>query len=422
MANARRLVAKANNTNVVGSLILMALVFGSCVVNGEYLGGRRGLAANSGNPTVFDITKFGAVGDGATNSFKAFLNTWIQVCESPAPATLLVPKGEFLAGPVIFAGPCKSPVTVEVQGTIIATTSGYATPEWFLFERVDNVVLTGTGTFHGKGEDVWKADGCGKKVQCNLPPTSLKFRNMKNLEVTGITSINAKAFHMFLVKTDGVKINNIKLIAPAESPNTDGIHLSNADNVAILDSKIATGDDCVSVGRGCNNVTVERVICGPGHGLSVGSLGKYKNEEDVIGVHVKNCTMLETDNGLRIKTWGGSGPSRAENIHFEDIIMENVKNPIIIDQNYGSRGGDSKVAISDVLFKNVRGTTITKDIVQLMCSKSLPCKGVNVVDVNLNFVGKAGGQKSSSGGLVGALCDNANVVFGGKLSFPMCPK
>lgn len=102
---------------------------------------------------------------------QAFLNSWIQVCESPVPATLLVPKGQFLAGPVIFAGPCKSKVTVHVQGTIIATTSGYATPEWFLFERVDNLVLTGTGTFHGKGEDVWKADGCGKKVQCNLPPT-----------------------------------------------------------------------------------------------------------------------------------------------------------------------------------------------------------------------------------------------------------
>ena len=68
MAGARSLV-KANHTNV-GSLILMALVFGSCVANGEYLSDRRGLVAVAGNPTVFDITKFGAVGNGATNSFK----------------------------------------------------------------------------------------------------------------------------------------------------------------------------------------------------------------------------------------------------------------------------------------------------------------------------------------------------------------
>lgn len=69
MAGARSLVAKANRINV-GPLILMALVFGSCVANGEYLGDRRGLVAVAGNPAVFDITKFGAVENGATNSFK----------------------------------------------------------------------------------------------------------------------------------------------------------------------------------------------------------------------------------------------------------------------------------------------------------------------------------------------------------------
>lgn len=104
------------------------------------------------------------------NNTQAFLNAWIQVCDSAVPATLLVPAGQYLAGPVIFAGPCKSRVTVEVQGTIIATTSGYATPEWFLFERVNDILLTGTGTFNGKGEDIWK-EGCGKKTNCNLPPT-----------------------------------------------------------------------------------------------------------------------------------------------------------------------------------------------------------------------------------------------------------
>ncbi|KAJ4879894.1 Exopolygalacturonase [Raphanus sativus] len=421
MASARSLVAKANNTNV-GSLILMALVLGSCIANGEYLGGRRNLAAVAGSATVFDITKNGAVGTGATDSSKAFLNTWIQVCASPTPATLLVPKGEFLAGPVIFAGPCKSKVTVEVQGTITAPPSGYPTPEWFLFEHVDNVVLTGPGTFHGKGEAVWKADGCGQKANCNLPPTSLKFRNILNLDISGISSVNAKAFHMFLVKTKNVNVQNIKLTAPAESPNTDGIHLSNAVNVHIADSLIATGDDCISVGRGSTNVTVERVTCGPGHGLSVGSLGKYPNEENVAGIHFKNCTLKNTDNGLRIKSWGGSSPSTAVDITYEDIMMTNVKNPIIIDQNYGTRGGDSRVAISNVLFKNVRGTTISKDEVQIMCSKAVPCKGVSVVDVELNFVGDKGGHPSSSGGLVGALCTNANVIFGGKLSFPMCPK
>jgi hypothetical protein len=70
---------------------------------------------------------------------------------------------------------------------------------------------------------------------------------------------------------------------------------------------------------------------------SVGSLGKYPDEKDVRGVVVTNCTLRNADNGVRIKTWGGSPPSQASNILFQDIIMDNVKRPIIIDQTYGSK-------------------------------------------------------------------------------------
>ncbi|XP_010556723.1 PREDICTED: exopolygalacturonase clone GBGE184-like [Tarenaya hassleriana] len=420
MASARSLVAKASNVGLAAVVIALVLEC-SCVANGEFPGGRRALSA-SGDPTVFDITQYGAKGDGSTDSFKAFLSAWIQVCESSVPAKLVVPKGTFLTGPTVFAGPCKSQVTVEVQGTVKATpgVAGYATPEWILFERVDNLVLNGGGTFDGQGEIAWRDHACKKRGNCKLPPTSIKFRRMNNTEVHHITSVNSKAFHMFLVKTINTTIHNVNLIAPDTSPNTDGIHLSNADFVKILDSNIGTGDDCVSVGRGSNNVTVERVICGPGHGFSIGSLGKYKGEEDVTGVTIRNCTMNNTDNGARIKTWGGSDASKASDIVFEDIIMNNVKNPIIIDQEYGTRGGASRVEISNVKFKNIRGTTITKEVVQFVCSSLVPCKEIKVVDVNLAYTGKPLGRKAG-GSIVGAICNHADIIFGGRLNFPLCP-
>ena len=97
---------------------------------------------------------------------------------------------------------------------------------------------------------------------------------------------------------------------------------------------IGTGDDCISIGDGTQDITVNQVTCGLGHGISVGSLGRYQNEEPVSGIRVTGATLSNTDNGVRIKTWPTSSSGVASNIHFEDVVMNNVANAVIIDQNY----------------------------------------------------------------------------------------
>lgn len=71
--------------------------------------------------------------------------------------------------------------------------------------------------------------------------------------------------------------------------------------------------------------------------VSVGSLGKRIGETDVKRVTVTNCTLTNTTNGVRIKTYRESPSLMASNITFDDIIMNDVHNPIVIDQNYASR-------------------------------------------------------------------------------------
>ena len=131
-----------------------------------------------------------------------------------------------------------------------------------------------------------------------------------------------------------MKFDQIHIIAPKDSPNTNGIHISSSSNIQILDSTIATGDDCVSMSPSSKNINIRNVTCGSGHGISVGSLGGGPNEEDVSGLMVTNCTFIVTQNGLRVKTWARSYTSNVFNLTFEDIIMDNVNNPIIIDQQY----------------------------------------------------------------------------------------
>lgn len=67
---------------------------------------------------------------------------------------------------------------------------------------------------------------------------------------------------------------------------------------------------------------------------SVGSLGKYPDELEVKDVRVQNSKLSGTTNGLRIKSWPDKYPGAASDISFSGITMENVKNPIIIDQEY----------------------------------------------------------------------------------------
>ncbi|OIW01067.1 hypothetical protein TanjilG_14250 [Lupinus angustifolius] len=124
-------------------------------------------------------------------------------------------------------------------------------------------------------------------------------------------------------------------------PNTDGYDISNSKNIVFEDSTISVGDDCIAVNRGCSFIYATRIICGPGHGIScnmyelisIGSLGKTKDYETVEEIHVKNCTFKGTTNGARIKTWeGGSGYVRK--ITYENIILQDSRNPIIINQHY----------------------------------------------------------------------------------------
>lgn len=141
-------------------------------------------------------------------------------------------------------------------------------------------------------------------------------------------------FHISLLGCKDIKIQHVTITAPENSMNTDGIHIERSSGINVTDSVIGTGDDCVSIGPGSRNVHITKVVCGPGHGFSVGSLGMLKNEQDVVGVTVKNCTLNGTTNGVRIKTWPSSPPGHASDIDFEDIIVNNAFNPIIVDQAY----------------------------------------------------------------------------------------
>lgn len=59
--------------------------------------------------------------------------------------------------------------------------------------------------------------------------------------ITGLTSFNSPRNHISINGCKNVKITQIKLEAPDDSPNTDGINISGSSNVDIHDTMIGTG-------------------------------------------------------------------------------------------------------------------------------------------------------------------------------------
>lgn len=83
----------------------------------------------------------------------------------------------------------------------------------------------------------------------------------------GLTSLNSQMFHIVINGCQKVRMQGLRISASYRSPNTDGIHVQLSDGVTILNTKIKTGDDCVSIGAGTADLRIENVVCGPGHGI-----------------------------------------------------------------------------------------------------------------------------------------------------------
>ncbi|CAN4104512.1 unnamed protein product [Withania somnifera] len=346
------------------------------------------LAAN----TIYNVQNYGAKSNGQTDSSTAFLSAWGAACASTSAATIYVPRGTYLIRNIVFGGQtCKSKaITIRIDGTLLAP-SDYDVfgneGSWIKFEKVSGVSIFG-GTFDGQGASLWACKTSGKN--CPKGTTALAFYDSNNIVINEVTAQNSQMFHILVDGCHNVKLQRVKVSAPGNSPNTDGIHVQLSSGVSIMNSNIGTGDDCISIGPGNSNLWIEGIACGPGHGISIGSLGWEVQEPGVQNVTVKSVIFTGTENGVRVKTWARPSSGFVRGVLFQHIVMANVQNPIIIDQNYCPNHEScphqgSGVKISDVTYEDIHGTSATEVAVKLDCSKMDPCTGITLEDVNLSY-------------------------------------
>ncbi|PWA57075.1 pectin lyase-like superfamily protein [Artemisia annua] len=351
---------------------------------------------------VFNVRSFGAIGDGVTDDTQGFRMAWDSACDSDEPATLLVPEHyTFLIRSIIFTGSCGNGMVFQIEGTITAPDGprvwpkGTSKRQWLVFYRVNGLSLQGDGVIDGRGEKWWDLPCKPHKGphRTTLPgpcdsPVAIRFFMSTNVTVIGLNVNNSSQFNIRFDGCHGVYVDSLTINAPSLSPNTDGIHIENTNDVKIYNTVISNGDDCVSIGAGSYNIDIKNITCGPGHGISIGSLGMRNTRACVSNITIRDSVIMHSDNGVRIKTWQG-GFGSVSKVRFINIQMDTVRNPIMIDQYYCQIKGrcpnrTSAVRIHDISYQKIMGTYDYRSApIHLGCSDSVPCTNLTFSDVEL---------------------------------------
>ncbi|KAM0908603.1 hypothetical protein ACQ4PT_015354 [Festuca glaucescens] len=357
---------------------------------------------------LLTLDDFGAVGDGIANDTQALVDAWKAACGTDDNTYLNVPAGKsYQIWPVTLAGPCRDEIKLLISGNIVAPESpdewrGGDRGKWLHFSGVSDLALSGGGIIDGRGQQWWARaeNSTSGQEAAATAPKALHFEDCEDVTVNGITLQNSQREHLVFTRCSSVEANYLRVTSPEHSPGTVGVLLVSSTNVHIMDDLFSVGGDCVSIVGNCTDVRLRAISCGPGHGISIGGLGENGSLHKVEKIKTDTMFISNTKYGVRVKTYEG-GCGTARKVKFAQIVMRNVSNPIIIDQHYSAsnRGtpcgtpNASAVAVGEIDYIDITGTSATERAVTFACSDAMPCSRLSLTGVNLTRVG--GGNASA---------------------------
>jgi len=334
------------------------------------------------------ITDAGAVPDGTTVNTKA-IQTAIDKCAASGGCVIVVPKGTFLSGALFLKQGVN--LSVEKDGVLKGTTNiddyplintrweGTEEPWTSSFinaEGLTDLEISGEGTIDGSGEE-WlqnrrapAVSRSGTQGPRRGRPRLIGIQNSKRVRVAGLNLHNQAVWCLFVLYSEDVVAENLKITAEHNIPSSDGIDIDSSKRVRVNNVYIDVNDDCISiksgkdadglrVNRPAEDIVIENSHFAYGHGgVAMGS----ETSGGIRNVEVRNCV---SDSGnwapIRFKTQ----PSRSgvvENITYRDIKLHDVKQAF--EFNLEWRMVPPIAAPAEVLpvVRNVRIINVTGDV------------------------------------------------------------
>ena len=340
---------------------------------------------------VYNVTEFGAVGDGVTNNTKA-IKAAIDKCSSDGGGKVLITGGNFLTGPVVMKSNVNLHIDASASLKFTTNPSDYLPLVLTRWEGDDcynyspliyadgqkNFAITGKGLLDGQGsaKNWWPWKGSksrgwveGTPSQLNkdcrpllkkyndeqvpvekrqmgnghyLRPQFISFMNCENIKLEDFTITNSPFWVLHPLLSKNIIIRNVTV--NSMGPNNDGCDPESCKNVLIENCTFNTGDDCIALKSGRDfdgrksNTPIENVIirnCNMknGHGgVAMGSeiSGGCKN------IFVENCQMNspELDRAIRIKTNNSRG-GVMDGVYVRNVTVGEVNVAVVsVDCNY----------------------------------------------------------------------------------------
>lgn len=268
--------------------------------------------------------------------------------------------------------------------------NGKGCKAFITFDRSSNAGIYGEGEIDGQGGKVlsdqkvswWDLAQKAKTLKAKQnAPRLIQINNSQNITLQNITLKNSPNFHVVFYKSNGLTAWNITIDTPANARNTDGIDPISSKNVTVAYSRISTGDDNVAIKANPNSGSSSDMsfinnTFGAGHGMSIGS----ETIDRVYNIDVDGLVMTGTDNGLRIKS-DKSASGEVFNIRYNNVMMTDVKNAIVMDTIYENKSGSTKANWHDITYNDItingksniifEGTNAVKPLQAVMTNMTL---------------------------------------------------
>ena len=402
-----------------GTRILSAACILAAVVSGTAAG-------------EFDVSRYGAVGDGKTLNTEAFSKA-IDACTAAGGGTVVVPAGRYLVGTIII----KSNVELHLQNgaTLLCSTDVEDVPlmpkckypclynvrgtRAFIYaEAQSNIALTGSGTIDGQGS-AWKPGP--RRGTFDERPRVILFVSCKDVRVEGIRLRNSPAWMQHYLDCDNVRVHGIDVFNHANM-NSDGIDIDGCRNVRISDSVFDADDDGIclkSTGpAACEDIVITNCVASSHcNAIKTGteSTGGFKR------VTISNCTVKPSANkkvvfgfreGITGITVGCVDGGICEDIKISDITIEGTRVPIFVRLGKRNRAhtAGAKVTkdstMSGISISNITATGAGDWGCSFLGLPGNPIKNLQLHDINITFSG--GGTEK----------DGKRVIKEGLTSYP----